>query len=619
MSATADRNKETGRFAARRARDVVDLYPSVREVALIAATQDPILIDPSRITQRRWNETKRSDPEFEHLPNANEICRQLGGLNGPLPWHEVLEVAFDERSTEAIHVGRASVPDDYTINDERVFFTMNRVARELGQDWLTNADFLYGYARLIERDSRRKHGGHLTGQLLTYSQIRNYVEQDWSRACRIAELRPTSAVELPVHRGLPCVDALVYVFNETGRFASEKRLRQFAIDFDFALESRPRDRGWHDIVEEARQRILDETGEDPGPYDGSSQTEWTRPETRDSDLPERRRYGIARPEVLLHVIRFVEERGHGKRPTDPEWRVFQKRTGAPGKRTLNNHGGLKKLIREASKPGARERAERELHELLHPTPEQKEARAKAETERRAQSERAQQLLHAIGELGGGTVAELAAHFGWAKDTVQVWLRPLRKTGRVKSVRVESGDKRGAIDRYVLADAPSSAPLEHDPEAVAAATKPAGRRAYAALVKLGAADSNAVAAELGIQAVPAAKLLTGLVKTGFVTIEVQGHPTGRGRHITYRPSGKPLPELSETFSPIRRAVYDAVASLQPAEVAAVAKAVGKNSGSVKWQLSGLVDAGYLTKEPSGRKVGGAEVMQYRTTDKPAPAS
>lgn len=467
-----DRSDKTGRFTARRGRDLVDLYSSVRDVALAAAGRDPRIVDPARISQRKWNEAKRSDQEFEHLPNANEVCRQLGGPDGPLPWGEVLEIAFDEeRSSEAVHVGRASVPDDYTINDERVFFTMNRVAQELGQDWLTNADFLYGYARLVERDNRRKNGGHLKTQLLTYSQVRGYVGQDWARACAIAELRSTSEAELPVHRGLPCVDALVYVFNETGKFASEKRMRQFAIDFDFALESRPRDRGWHDIVEEARQRILDETGSDPGPYEGRNQATWTPPRaTRDHELPKRRRYGIPRPEVLLHVIRFVEERGHGKRPTDPEWRVFQKRTGAPGKRTLNNHDGLKRLVREASRPGARERAERELHEHLHPTPEQKAARAQAETDRRAESEQAEQLVQAIRDLGGGTAAELAARLGWAKDTVQVWLRPLRKTGRVKSARVDSGDKRGAIDRYVLTDAPTSSPVEDDPAAVAAAPR-----------------------------------------------------------------------------------------------------------------------------------------------------
>lgn len=59
-------------------------------------------------------------------------------------------------------------------------------------------------------------------------------------------------------------------------------------------------------------------------------------------------------------------------------------------------------------------------------------------------------------------------------------------------------------------------------------------------------------------------------------------------------------------------------MQPVETPAIAEAVGKKSLAVKWQLEELVNAGYLTKQPSGRKVGGSEVMEYGTTEEPAPA-
>jgi hypothetical protein len=539
MAIRAERNEASGRFQRRQARDTASLYEDAAAVARIWASRQPRPVDAARIPQRRWDETKRSLPEYAHLPNANEICRQLGGRGKPLPWRHVLDVAFDEtRANEAVHIGVAAKRLDFPVSDERVSFSMNRVAQELGQDWLTNADYLYGYARLVERDRRRKNGGHLEAQLLTYSQIRGYVEQDWERACRIAEIRTAGEVDLPVHRGISMIDALVLVYHDLGGFLSEKQLRKYAVAHQFALANRPRDRGWQAIAADSRQRILDETGIDPGQYDPKRQPVWQPPdEPAAHDLPERRRRKIPKPEVLIHVIRFVEERGRGSRPTQPEWRVFQKRTGAPGLRTLNLHGGLPALVKEASRKGARERAERELHALLHPTPEQQSKRRLEEAQSRAEKPRAQQLLATIEQLGGATAGELTTHLGWAKDTVQVWLRPLKQTGRLKSVRVASGDKRGMVDRYVLADAPASAPLENDPEAVRKATAKAGRRAYDALVRLGgAADAIQIAAELGIQRVPTTKLLTELIKTGFVTIEVSAHPGGRGRRVIYMTPG-----------------------------------------------------------------------------------
>jgi predicted ArsR family transcriptional regulator len=612
------RSDRTGRFARRRPRDPISLYNDVRGVALEWARQQPEPVDPKRISQRQWTATKRALPEFEHLPNANEVCRQLGGQNGPLPWHELLDRAFDTRGPDRIHTARESTPDDFTVNDERVFFSMNRVAQALGQDWLSNVDYMHGYRLLVESDRRRKHGGHLEAQILTYSQIRHYIDQDWERACAIAELRSASQVPSLARRGVSTVDALVLLFHETARFASEPRLRRYAKDIGFALENRPRDRRWNTLVEEARQRILSETGVDPGPYDPSAHAEWETPaEAPTHQLPKRRRYSLHRAEVLLFVIQFVEERGHGARTSQPEWRIFQRRTGAPSIQTLKKHGGLTALVHEASRKGARERAERELHEHLNPTSDQKQARRLADAHEKAAAAKAQTLLQTLREVGGASVGELATYLGWAKDTVQVWLRPLKTTGQIRSVRVDRGEGLGTIDRYVAADSPLPTHAAEDQAALEAALKPAARRAHAALVKLGHGDSRMVAGELGIGAVPTAKLLTALLKAGFATHEVSGHPSGRGRLITYRPSDQPMPPRVETMPSVRRAVLEAVTMLEPARIGTIAEHVGKGRDAVRWQLEELVRAGYVQKSGTGERVGGMEVLEYRLSGETRP--
>lgn len=67
---------------------------------------------------------------------------------------------------------------------------------------MSNVDYLHGRALLMEADRRRKNGGHVEARVLTYSQIRHYVDQDWERACAIAQLRSASHVPTVRRRGV---------------------------------------------------------------------------------------------------------------------------------------------------------------------------------------------------------------------------------------------------------------------------------------------------------------------------------------------------------------------------------------------------------------------------------
>src|SRR5436309_4326047 len=87
-----------GRYAT--VRNPLVLFEIVREVALVAARRDgDPFKDPRAVAQAAWNSARRALAEqYEHIPQANEVCRQLCDRNGkPWPWRDLLALVFDER------------------------------------------------------------------------------------------------------------------------------------------------------------------------------------------------------------------------------------------------------------------------------------------------------------------------------------------------------------------------------------------------------------------------------------------------------------------------------------------------------------------------------------------
>jgi predicted ArsR family transcriptional regulator len=614
---TTERNEGSGRFSRRQLRDPVDLYMEVRAVALEWAEAQPEPVDPRWVSQREWNRVKQASVQFEHLPNANEVCRQLGTRGTPLPWDLVLEIAFnDEQDTEMVHRALAATAMDDTIGDERVFFSMRRIALELGKTWLSSLDYRDGYELLVSKDRRRHAGGTLQEQLLTFSQIYEYVEFDWSRACEIAELDTP-----PPLRGVPVVDALLRLYRTTGSWGSYDTLQRFARDHGFAVSTRPA-KPWIEVVEEARDVVRRDDEIEPPAYKPYQPPTWDKPAEpmlEPGDLPAqiRRRYVDA--EILLSVIRFLEQLGPGERPTGPRYETFARATGAPSLSTLANRGFMD-LIAKAKKRGAKQQAERELEEIRNPTPEQRARQEKERFEELATDPRAQQLLDAIRALGGATTDELLAHFKGRDNSslgslsaIHVWLRPLRDTGRVSVVRTEKAFEL----RYMIAGTEPPPPGVDDPEAVRKATTKTCRKIHALLVADGPADSKTLAAKIGSDPTMLGKRLTRLVNAGFVTSEMTTTPGRQGRSFVYTATAKPMPEPEEKWTESRQRVYSAVLELGESEPEAIAARVGMTVNTTRPHLYKLVSAGYLERHEGSRPGGRGRYAVYRATAKQPP--
>lgn len=620
MSAPA-RHQKTGRFTRQVPGDPLRLYDAVREVALEWSRTQPDPVDPALISQREWNRVKNVCTAG--VPNANEVCRQLGGRSGPLPWRHVLDLALDDtRDNEAVHRALTGTPDDDTVDEERVFFSLRRVALELGQDWLSIPDYLAGYDKLVRGDRRRRHGRDaVEQQLLTVSQILHFVNHDWPRACLIAGLRTYGDAAPERERAVSSVEALVRLHRRTGGWASYHRLGKFAREHGFALEGRPRNRGWHDVVEEARQRIRREDGVEPPAYDGHTQATWeppAEPLLEPGDMPAISRPSYERPELVLHVIDFLEQLAQGERASQHAWHVFARRTGAPSTMALRTGGGLRALVKEASRPGARQRAELELAAIRNPTPAQRQEQEERDLQARAGAPQAQELLRAIRERQGATVKELRVLVGWESNaTVRVWLRPLRESGLVKPLRAAT---HGFEVRYVPAEDESRPLLENDPAAIRSATTPISRAIHAELVKLESAEALEIAERTGQNRNVVSRLLMKMLHTGFVQMDVRPNPRSKkGRTFVYTPTGRPLPDEPEggRWSPARRRAFDAVVALGEAQPHEIAAHAGTTAGTLRHHLSELVRGGYLERERRSRPKGSGVVMLYRPTGKPAP--
>lgn len=609
---TEQARTQEGLFKRRRLRDPVELYDGARAVATAWADAESEPVVPEQITQRDWNATKRSLPEWDWLPNANEICRQLGVDDRPLPWRELLRIAFDdERGSEPVHRAITATPSDETIGDERVFFSMRRIALEIGKASLSSLDYRDGYDLLIAKDRRARNGSRLANRLLTFSQVYEYVEWDWSRACAIAEFDPPARA-----RGVPNVDALIRLYRVTGSWCSQPRLLEFAQDHGFALATRPR-KPWPEVIEEARSVIRAEDGVEPPPYVPRQAVAWEKPSEpmlEPGDMPALTNVRYVRPELVLHMIRFLEQLRRGERPTHGKYETFARTHGAPSLSTVEGHGGLAQLIREAKKPGARERAQAELDEIRNPTPEQKARQERLRNEERASDPRAQTLLDAIRTLGSPTPAQLLAHAEQnnasirSSSAVQHWLEPLRATGQVKAV---PGNPPSEI-RYVLASEETTTSEAADPGLLRKATTPTCRRIHALLVTDGPAESVVNARNLGIDRSTTGKRLMRLVRAGFASAEMT-RSERQGRSFTYTATSKPMPAVVEAWSESRWRVYDAAADLGEVSLGQITQHTGLKKNVITQHLFRLVRDGYFERIPGAHARRGT----YRITGKAMP--
>ncbi len=529
------RDRDTGRFLTRQPRDPVALYDVVRDVALAAADASAQPFDPALITQRLWNQAKRSLPGYTAMPNANEICRQLGAPGPPLPWRHVLTVALDpERSSERVHTALTATEDDDTVGEERIFFSLNRVVRFLGQKTLSTVDYSTGRERMIERDRRRRNGGALEQQLLTVGQILRFTNDSWPGACTIAGL---PVHEQPRRQAVPVIDAGIRYSQATGYLPSYVHLEQFARG-RFSLERRPRNRSWLTVVEEIAARIREQGLPEPPPYDPRRNPAWdgTDP-TASEDDPPPRKDKLSDAELTVWAARFLGQLGAGERPTVAAWRAFEKKAGAPNYSVVRRRGGLAELVKRAGRKGAVEKARAEVARQAAPTPERLAQRERDKWLRKAESPSAQQALQVIRRLGEAAPGEIARELGINTNSLTPHIRALRTAGLIEPTSPIISPRT----RYRIPGTNAGTPSQEEAQALLReATGAPARRVYRELELLGEATVVQLAARTGLSKASMRNRLRALVSTGFVTSESRG-VRGGGHVIVYRPSGKPLPE------------------------------------------------------------------------------
>ncbi len=125
----------------------------------------------------------------------------------------------------------------------------------------------------------------------------------------------------------------------------------------------------------------------------------------------------------------------GKRASsEPLWNRFKAErevwgVAVPMAQTLKNrYGGLDALVREASLPGALERAITEYERK--PTPEEIAERERRRIERDAAAPQAQELLAFIREQGEIGPQKIQDAVGWSRKKITIWCSALRDAGLV---------------------------------------------------------------------------------------------------------------------------------------------------------------------------------------------
>lgn len=432
---TSEGNRSAnGRFATVRDRFV--LFEIVQEVALVAARRDPDPYkEPATVAQSAWNSARHSlAPRYGHIPQANEVCRQLPDRHGaPWPWRDLLELVFDEqRDAKKTWEERLSEPDRL-ISHEHVYFALNFVRRQLGPE--TALRFPHQYeearARLLEEaqalDSTREA---LRRRLPTRGQIETACAGSWERALELAGLMPGGEAEMGAPT--PVVEALLDFFEERGYLPTRLELVERARREGVLLD-RTGEEPWFTFIEQAQQAARARGLPEPPPYG-------TRPADRDAENEGhdtvRTKGFYSRVQVLERVREFEETLPPATSATDKRWREFQRdRAGVPSLNVIRRHGGLRKLLREASRPDWRSRAE---------VWDQEAVTAPRGGLGRPRSPKVVEVEALLRERGEASARELAEELGYTVENVRRYLRQLKKAGRIEPTH---GFARARNQRY----------------------------------------------------------------------------------------------------------------------------------------------------------------------------
>jgi Winged helix-turn-helix DNA-binding len=411
-----------GRFAT--VRDRLVLFEIVQEVALVAARLDPDPYkEPTTVAQSAWNSARHSlRSRYGHIPQANEVCRQLPDRHGrPWPWRDLLELVFDEqRDAKKTWEERLSELDR-PISHEHVYFALNFVRRQLGPDAALRFPHQYEEARTRlledahELDSTQEA---LRQRLPTRGQIETACAGSWERALELAGLQ-SSGGEAEKGTPIPVIEAVLGFYEEHGYLPTRLELVETARREGVLLE-RTGDEPWFTFIERAQQLARERGLPEPPPYG-------TKPAGPDAENERGETVGTkgfySRVQVLERVREFAATLPPATSATDKRWREFQRdRAGVPSLNVIRRHGGLRELLREASRPDWRRRAEA-WDEQAVTAP-----RGGLGRPRSPKREEVEMLLR---ERGEASARELAEALGYTVDNVRRYLRQLKRAGRIE--------------------------------------------------------------------------------------------------------------------------------------------------------------------------------------------
>jgi len=304
---SAQPRKKSGQFASETPRDPYALYALVRVVALraaeivnAAAGAGGIPVLPWEVTMEAWDAAAAAlidEGVYKSIPPARTIGELIPDRKGkPFSWRPLLQLVFDERSIERVHMARQSTLDDRHIAEPHVYYALNRVARQLKKITINRTEYLVTRELLIKADTRRRNGGNLADLLPTLGQIEFFItkryrpkltadarvdanppafiaasnsaedppsadkpdadaDAAWDLALEIAELEPRPEMPHIVRESVPVLEAIIRFYEVVGLLPSEPKLQAFARDYNFALEAVVR-RNWpNEVLPEAIAEI----------------------------------------------------------------------------------------------------------------------------------------------------------------------------------------------------------------------------------------------------------------------------------------------------------------------------------------------------------------------------
>lgn len=182
------RSRSNGQFVA--PRDRLVLYRVARDVALVAARRAGRESDPATVTQREWNAARHAVASvYGHVPQANEVCRQLRDRNGTaFPWSELLAAVFhDSRDLKGIDEDRLRESPRLVLM-EHVEYALVRVAHSLRRDTLLPHEYDEQREALLRAATRSGRKERLARLLPTRDQI-EHVTGGWNGALSSVGLR----------------------------------------------------------------------------------------------------------------------------------------------------------------------------------------------------------------------------------------------------------------------------------------------------------------------------------------------------------------------------------------------------------------------------------------------